>query len=105
MKKRVPKSYGIIDANVHADRSISPSVKALYGLMCCYADQYGNCHPGIERLAWELAVDPRTVQRWMAKLIEKGIVWRDDNKGVNKKTVIKDSQRQTWKDYDKFVGE
>jgi len=103
MKKRVPKNYCIGDANVFADNTITPSAKALYGLICCYSDEYGLCHPGINRLAWEMGVDSRTVQRWMAELNELGIICRDDKKGVNIKTKICDAVRVTWKAYDKFV--
>jgi pyocin large subunit-like protein len=104
MAKRIPKNFSIGDANVYADNTLSPYAKALYGLLCCYSDKNRECFPGIARLAWEMGVDRRTVQRWMRELKDAGIVLRDeDNKGKNTKTVILDSTRKTWKMYDEFM--
>lgn len=77
--------YGKVDREVMTNPDIPTNPKALYALLCCYADTFGYCFPGIERLSLELNVTERTILNYMKILVDKGIIIRNQN-GFKKTT-------------------
>lgn len=73
---RLPEIYGIIDNEVMFDQNITFQARALYALLCAYADDQYQCHPGNERLARDLGCSEKTITRYIKELKEKGIIKR-----------------------------
>ncbi len=55
---------------------IPQGAKVLYGLLCRFSGKDGNCFPRQERLAEELGVTIRTVQRWLCRLQTEQLIRR-----------------------------
>ena len=51
MSWRESKRFGVVKHQVMTDPAVSVSAKALYALLCCYADKQRVCWPSISRLA------------------------------------------------------
>ena len=52
--KKSSKRFGIVTHQVMTDPSVSVSAKALYAVLCCYANKERQCWPSISRLADDL---------------------------------------------------
>lgn len=53
---------------------ISLQAKGVYMILVSYANNKGECWPGIERLAAEMGVHERTIRRSINELVEKGAI-------------------------------
>lgn len=53
----------------HLQGKLSHGATVLYLALFFYADQDGVCWPGVERLARDVRVSPRSVQRWLKELV------------------------------------
>jgi predicted transcriptional regulator len=58
------------------DRSLTSDEKILYSILLRFTGVDGICFPGIVRLAKGLGVHQRTVQRYLSRLIDRGLVRR-----------------------------
>ena len=66
--------FGIVAYDILTSPEISPQAKGLYSLLACYANKNRTCYPSISRLADELNVSRRTVDRLIKELkIKKAI--------------------------------
>ena len=74
---RLRRGFGTIAHTVARDPSISASAKALYCVLCSYADDDGTCWPSNETLAKNLGCSERAVQKWLAELAEHRIIVRE----------------------------
>ena len=64
--------FGIVNKDVLTDPEISLTAKGVYALVCTYADKNGWCYPLISTLADVCDVHPRTIQRKLEELMQKG---------------------------------
>ena len=62
-----------------------PGGKAILLALANYADEGGSCYPSIARLAHDAEMADRSVQRWLSRFIEAGIVHRETGAGVRTK--------------------
>lgn len=69
--------FGKVDNEVIKNPVIKPPAKALYSLLCCYADASGYCFPGHSRLASELGLKNRTIINYLNELEQNGIIRRE----------------------------
>ena len=76
MKKRKAR-FGIVDAEVMQDPSLSTTAKALYGLLSTFANKNRVCFPSITHLSELLDVNRRTVERAIRELLEKDYIKKD----------------------------
>lgn len=58
------------------DRQLTSDEKILYSLLLRFTGADGICFPGVSRLAKGLNVHPRTIQRYLSRLIDRGLVRR-----------------------------
>lgn len=72
MSKR--ERYGIVKANVMQDPSLSLTSKAVYGLLCTFANKERECFPTITHLSELLSVSRRTIERAIVELKDKEYV-------------------------------
>jgi hypothetical protein len=77
------KNFGYVTKRVLIDNDLGVGEKALYSLLCSYADKYGVCNPGIERLSSELGVSGRTIIKYMGVLEKYGIILREKQQFKN----------------------
>lgn len=77
--------FGKVTKEVMTNPIISPGGKALYALLCCYANSDRTCTIGINRMAEELNVDPSSIKRWVRELVDGNIIYR--HRTENQKTV------------------
>ena len=76
MKKRIER-YGIVKADVMQDPDLSMNSKAVYALLCTFANKERECHPSIVHLSELLCVSRRTVERSMTELKKKDYVRKE----------------------------
>ena len=76
MKKKGRK-FGIVDAEVIQDPSLSTTAKAVYSLLATFANKNRICYPSITRLAELLGVNRRTVERSITELANKNYIAKD----------------------------
>lgn len=74
---RLRRGFGVVSKNVLRDPTIPMAAKALYALMCTYADDDGVCTPGNATLAADLDVTERYVQQTFGVLVAAGVVDRE----------------------------
>ena len=72
MSKR--ERYGIVKANVMQDPDLSITGKAVYALLCTFANKERECFPTITHLSELLSVSRRTVERAIVELKDKEYV-------------------------------
>lgn len=75
---RLRRGFGIVATKVMRDPRLSTSAKALYAVLCTYADDEGVCYPSNETLARDLGVTTRTVQTLLAELNAAGVTVREE---------------------------
>jgi len=75
MSKR--ERYGIVKANVMQDPDLSLTSKAVYGLLCTFANKERECFPTITHLSELLSVSRRTIERAIVELKEKKYVTKE----------------------------
>jgi hypothetical protein len=73
---RLRRAFGTVSADVLRDPNISTSAKALYSLLCTYADDDGVCWPSNETLAQALG-SRASVKRWLVELADHGVLVRE----------------------------
>jgi len=72
--------FGIVKHEVISDPSVSIGAKALYSLLCCYADKQRQCWPSISTLADHLDTSQSSVNRWIKELKLNKYIRRIGNK-------------------------
>ena len=74
--RRSPDSFDAIPASVNARTDLYPGAKRLYGLL--RSVQNMQAEPSYADLAAALGASVRSIVRWMAQLVEKGLItlWR-----------------------------
>lgn len=86
--------FGVVLADVLRNPMLSTNAKALYALLCTYAQGKTECWPKNETLATDLGVTTRSIITWMNELVDAGIVEREaqfkDGRRVNSKTLLID---------------
>lgn len=70
--------FGLVDADVMQDPSLSLQAKGVYGLLATFAGRDRTCFPSITHLAELSGVHRRSVERALAELKEKGYVTREE---------------------------
>lgn len=73
MKKKGRK-FGIVDAEVIQDPSLSTTAKAVYSLLATFANKNRSCYPSITTLAELLGVNRRTIERSIVELVDKNYI-------------------------------
>jgi predicted transcriptional regulator len=58
------------------DRNLTSDEKILYSLLLRFTGADGMCFPGVARLAKGLNVHPRSIQRYLSRLIDRGLIRR-----------------------------
>ena len=81
------RAWGHISQNVMQDPSISVSAKALYALLCSYADRDGRCFPSNETLAEALGVSERYVQTNLRALLAAEVIVREERFEMGRQTT------------------
>lgn len=76
MTSRLRRGFGIV-AKAVARSDLSLSAKALYLVLCSYADDEGVCYPSNETLANDLRTTSRSVQNWLVELVEADVIVRE----------------------------
>jgi DNA-binding GntR family transcriptional regulator len=66
----------MVPNDVLLDATLTPAARAAYAMLASYAWRGAECWPGQETLAEDLGVDDRTVRRYLAELVERGLVER-----------------------------
>ena len=74
------RKFGIVHQNIVSDPELSLQAKGIYALLCTYANKNRICFPSINTLADLCDVHPRTVDRKIRELKEKGYIKRVDRK-------------------------
>ena len=60
--------FGIVKHEVITDPCLSVSAKALYSVLCCYANKDRICWPSISTLADDLDSSQSSIKRWLKEL-------------------------------------
>lgn len=66
--------FGIVKSNVMQDPSLSITAKAVYGLLCTFANKERTCFPSVTHIAELLSCTRRTVERATKELKDKEYV-------------------------------
>lgn len=83
LDKTLPKGFTPIPRIVLRNPMLSRNSKCTYALLLDYAWQKGSCFPGQSRMACELGVSIRTIQRDLEDLRDKKLIdW--EQRGRNK---------------------
>ncbi len=69
--------FGVLPAEVSADRRMSGRARWLFGLLCTHARRSGHCRLALTRIASAEAVSVRSIQRWLRELEAAGRVVRE----------------------------
>ena len=75
---------------VTLDTELNDGAVRLYLLLLKYAQDKGNCWPGIKRLARELGKSEPTIKRRMAELVERGLITRQQRLNTSAITWLED---------------
>ena len=74
----------VVDVAVLRDKRLSVYAKAVYAVLCTFADRGGReCWPTVQTIAETACVSERTAQRAMSQLIELGYVQKRDRFKAN----------------------
>lgn len=84
---RPRRAFGIVSKVVLQERGLPLGSKALYALLCAYADDDGACFPSNETLAADLAVSESSVIRGLRTLREWGVIDREERFVDNRQTT------------------
>tara|TARA_B100000780_G_C20864865_1_gene343903 strand:+ start:94 stop:354 length:261 start_codon:yes stop_codon:yes gene_type:complete len=78
MYKRATASsrFGIVKHHVMTDPNLSVQAKALYAVLCCYANKNRLCWPSISTLADDLDSSQSSVKRWIKELKTHNFITR-----------------------------
>ena len=68
--------FGIVTKEVIDDPELSLGAKALYSLLCTYADKNRECFPSISTLSDYLNITTRYTDKLIRELKAKGIIKR-----------------------------
>ena len=68
MSSNQKNKYGIVNRSVITDPQISVGAKALYAVLCCYANKHRICWPMISTLADDLGSSQSSVDKWIREL-------------------------------------
>ncbi len=71
------KRYGIVTAEVMRDPDLSVTSKAVYALICTFANKEKQCFPSIVTLGELLSVNRRTIERSIKELKEKQYIIKE----------------------------
>lgn len=90
-----PRYYTQIYADFFRDPSISPSAKALGGLLCTYTNGGNVAWPGNKRLGEQMGWSARQVRRVLSKLESKAYLTRYYSQDRNQRNIIIEVKVQT----------
>ena len=79
--------FALVDNFVIRDPGLTPEAKAIYSLLCSYADKDGLCFPSVVRLCSELNMTETRLRRHMRPLVEHGIIRKQQTRKGNIKQV------------------
>jgi DNA-binding MarR family transcriptional regulator len=68
--------FGLVDADVIQDSELSLRAKAIYALLCTYANRNRECYPSVSSLCNRTGVSRRTMERILKELTDKNYVTR-----------------------------
>ena len=68
--------FGIVSKEVIEDPELSLGAKALYSLLCTYADKQRECFPSISTLSDYLNISTRYTDKLIKELKSKGYIIR-----------------------------
>ena len=68
---------------IYAEDELPHRAKAVYMYLRDRSDAEGKCWPGVKRIAADLKLSPRTVQRALSDLERAGYVKRDERRREN----------------------
>lgn len=95
MSRQLRRGFGIVAKGVVRDRSIPGPARLLYAVLASYANDEGECIPGIPTLAEDLGASQRAVRGWMQTLVDRGIVVREprftEGRQTSSRTVLRDA--------------
>lgn len=57
-------------------KGLAPNAKLLYGQLCRYAGENGYCYPGQARLARDMGLSVRAINKLLAQLVSEGFIKR-----------------------------
>lgn len=60
--------FGIVNREVITDPNLSIGAKALYSVLCCYANKQRTCFPSISTLADDIGSSQSSIDRWIKEL-------------------------------------
>lgn len=75
--------------NIHQLTSVSATAQALFLWLCSYADEEGICFPSRTTLASNLNCSVRTVDSYLAELVDFGFLQKEERYSNNKQTSNK----------------
>jgi DNA-binding MarR family transcriptional regulator len=81
--------FGMVSNEVLRDADISLREKAVYSYLSTYADKYGVCTVGIDRITSECGVDHSTIKRILKSLKEKNVIDRIPRGLTSSITILK----------------
>lgn len=87
MEKNTPNYYAIIPANVRYDNRLCPNAKLLYGEISALCNKKGFCWAGNNYFEELYQVSKRTIQKWIASLVECGYIYCNFKYYENSKVV------------------
>jgi len=70
--------YGLVNSDIMQDPELSVTAKAVYALLCTFADKDRKCFPSIRHLSELMGVSRRTVERSITELKNKTYVSKED---------------------------
>ena len=72
-----PYRFGIVSKDVLTDQELSLRAKAVYSILCTYANKERTCFPLIATIADTASVHPNTIKRAIKELKEKNYIRRE----------------------------
>lgn len=87
MEKDTPNYYAIIPANVRYDKRLCPNAKLLYGEISALCNKKGFCWANNNYFEELYQVGKRTIQKWIASLVECGYIYCNFRYYENSKVV------------------
>ena len=67
-------SFGLVPASIMRSEELSLGAKALYSLLCTYADKKRTCFPNRDTLCKALGINPHTFSKYLKQLEDTGAI-------------------------------
>ena len=95
--KEKPSYYAILTADVRYDERLNANAKLLYAEITALSEKTGQCWAGDNYFSELYGVSPRTIQRWLKDLEERGYIKRE--------IIYKEGSREVEKRYINLTNE